>query len=56
MEKKVARTCIISGGFRKLHSTYPDGSEIVEEFSINTHELQTRKVKKLSELGEGKWE
>ncbi|OMJ85328.1 hypothetical protein SteCoe_13361 [Stentor coeruleus] len=56
MERRVARTCVISGGVRKLHSTYPDGMEIVEEFNIQTHELLTRKVKKISEIGEGKWE
>lgn len=56
MERRVARTCVISGGVRKLHSTFPDGMEIVEEFNIQSHELLTRKVKKVSEIGEGKWE
>lgn len=56
MEKSVARTCVISAGLRKLHSTYADGLEIVEEFNVQTHELLTRKVKKPSEIGEGKWE
>jgi protein DPCD len=56
MEKRIARTCIIAGGIRRLHSTYPDGFETVEEFNINNHELISRKVKKPSEIGEGKWE
>ena len=52
----MTRTCVITGGLRRLHSTYPDGTEIVEEFNITTHELQSRKVKKLTKIGEGKWE
>lgn len=56
MESRVTRTCVIAGGVRKLHSTYSDGTEIMEEFNIQTHELINRKVKKVSEIGEGKWE
>jgi hypothetical protein len=56
MESHITRTCVIAGGVRRLHSTYPDGTEIVEEFNISTHELLNRKVKHLSKLGEGKWE
>ena len=50
MEKHIARTCVITGGLRNLHSTYPDGFECVEEFNIHTHELLSRKVKKPSKL------
>ena len=56
MERSVSRTCIISGGLRKLHSTFTDGVEIVEEFNIQTNELISRKIKKSSKIGEGKWE
>jgi len=56
MESRPTRTCVISGGKRRLHTTYPDGFEMVEEFDINSHELLVRRVKKPVELGEAKWE
>lgn len=56
MESRPVRSCAIAGGKRRLHTTHPDGLEIVEEYDINSHELLTRRVKKPVELGEGKWE
>ncbi|CAG9312204.1 DPCD [Blepharisma stoltei] len=50
------RSCAIAGGKRRLHTTFPDGLEIVEEYDINSYELLSRRVKKTVELGEGKWE
>mmetsp|Transcript_15908 Transcript_15908/g.29106 ORF Transcript_15908/g.29106 Transcript_15908/m.29106 type:complete len:189 (+) Transcript_15908:1398-1964(+) len=51
-----SRTCIVVGGRRRLHSTLPDGSELVEEFDMNSHELLLRRIKKPADLGEGRWD
>lgn len=52
---KPLRTLVITGGRRRLMSTYPDGTETVEEFDLNTHELLLRRVKAPRRLGEGTW-
>lgn len=36
-------------------STFPDGTEVVEEFDLNTHDLMLRRVKAPSRVGEGTW-
>ena len=49
-------TSIISGSRRKFHTTYKDGSEMVEEYDLKTNELLVRKNRKPSQLGgEGEW-
>ena len=52
---KPIRTLIITGGRRRLMSTFPDGTEVVEEFDLNTHDLLLRRVKAPSRVGEGTW-
>jgi hypothetical protein len=46
---------VISGGRRKLHYLYPDNTEMVEEFDINSNECLLRKWKKPREFGEATW-
>ena len=47
---------VISGGRRKLHYLYPDGTECAEEMDVNTHECLLRKWKYAKAFGEGQWE
>ena len=50
-------TSIVSGGRRKVHTTFEDGREMVEEFDVVTDELVLRKVRQgKTALGrEGSW-
>eukprot|EP00735_Rhodelphis_limneticus_P006233 TRINITY_DN18611_c0_g1::TRINITY_DN18611_c0_g1_i1::g.1196::m.1196 TRINITY_DN18611_c0_g1::TRINITY_DN18611_c0_g1_i1::g.1196 ORF type:complete len:196 (-),score=21.79,sp/A5D8N2/DPCD_XENLA/50.79/8e-65,DPCD/PF14913.1/4.4e-69,HtaA/PF04213.8/2.3e+02,HtaA/PF04213.8/1.9 TRINITY_DN18611_c0_g1_i1:670-1257(-) len=50
-DPKGKTTCLVSGGVRKFHTTYPDGSEMVEEYDIKTDDLLVRKTKKKTALG-----
>lgn len=36
-------------------TTFPDGTEAVEEFDLTTHDLLLRRVKAPSRVGEGTW-
>lgn len=45
------RMCVISEGRKKVHTTYPDGSEMVEEFDERSDVLLLRKSKKANNLG-----
>lgn len=45
------RLCMKSDGRKKIHTTYPDGSEMVEEFDERTDVLLLRKVRKAAPLG-----
>ncbi|CAJ1419106.1 unnamed protein product [Effrenium voratum] len=50
------RVSMRSDGRKKIHTTYPDGGEMVEEFDEKTDVLLVRKVRKPSKLGkEGEW-
>lgn len=44
-------TALNAGGRRKVHTTFPDGSELVEEYEQNTGELVVRKRRAKSTLG-----
>ncbi|KAG9390169.1 Protein DPCD [Carpediemonas membranifera] len=52
------KTAIVKDGRRKIHSTFDDGTELVEEFDIRSNELVIRKWKKQSVLTtcEADWE
>jgi hypothetical protein len=51
------RTSIVSDSRRKFHTTYQDGSEMVEEYDLNTNELLVRKTRQPTKLGgEGEWQ
>jgi hypothetical protein len=50
------KTCVRSEGRKKVHTTNPDGSELVEEYDERTDVLLMRKSKKATNLGrEAKW-
>lgn len=56
-----SRTCIVVGGRRRIHSTLPDGSELVrhmqvEEYDLTSHELLLRRIKRPADIGEGRWD
>jgi hypothetical protein len=51
------KVCVRSDGRKKVHTTFPDGSEMVEEFDERTDVLLVRKSRKPTTLGgEGNWE
>eukprot|EP00743_Colponemidia_sp_Colp-15_P004150 GILK01004479.1.p1 GENE.GILK01004479.1~~GILK01004479.1.p1 ORF type:complete len:212 (-),score=37.78 GILK01004479.1:205-801(-) len=50
---KPTQTSIVSGGRRKVHSTWPDHTEMVEEYDVQTEELLVRKWKRPTALGGG---
>mmetsp|Transcript_3983 Transcript_3983/g.11251 ORF Transcript_3983/g.11251 Transcript_3983/m.11251 type:complete len:197 (-) Transcript_3983:228-818(-) len=50
-------TAINSGGRRKLHTTFEDGSEMVEEYDLQTNELIVRKRRSKTVVGKQEsWE
>ena len=49
-------TSIVADGRRKFHTTYMDGSEMVEEYDLNSNQLVVRKRRRPNVLGDGKWE
>lgn len=50
-------TAINSAGRRKLHTTFEDGGEMVEEYDLQTNELLVRKRRSKTVLGaHGPWE
>eukprot|EP00771_Trimastix_marina_P001795 gnl/Trimastix_PCT/2897.p1 GENE.gnl/Trimastix_PCT/2897~~gnl/Trimastix_PCT/2897.p1 ORF type:complete len:212 (+),score=20.90 gnl/Trimastix_PCT/2897:43-636(+) len=50
------KTAIVSGGRKKIHTTWEDGREMVEEFDLQTDALLVRKLRSPTELGgEGEW-
>eukprot|EP00455_Lapot_gusevi_P049059 TRINITY_DN6881_c0_g1_i1.p1 TRINITY_DN6881_c0_g1~~TRINITY_DN6881_c0_g1_i1.p1 ORF type:complete len:220 (+),score=33.27 TRINITY_DN6881_c0_g1_i1:71-661(+) len=56
MASRATKTAIVSGGRKKIHSTLDDGSEMVEEFDVETDELLVRKVRRPNALGAfGEW-
>merc|ERR1719428_874134 len=42
--------CVRSDGRKKIHTTFPDGGEMVEEFDERTDVLLLRKVRKSAQL------
>ena len=46
---------MIFSGRRKLHYTYPNGSEMIEEYDITSNDLLLRKVKIKREFGVSDW-
>eukprot|EP00386_Alphamonas_edax_P014406 GDKI01044286.1.p1 GENE.GDKI01044286.1~~GDKI01044286.1.p1 ORF type:complete len:198 (-),score=51.11 GDKI01044286.1:26-619(-) len=56
-DDKPERVCMVAEGRKKIHSTWKDGREMVEEFDAKTAELVLRKTRKPTVMGgEGKWE
>merc|ERR1711988_379486 len=50
------RICMRSDGRKKIHTTFPDGAEMVEEFDERTDVLLLRKSRKPTAFGgEGEW-
>eukprot|EP00761_Pharyngomonas_kirbyi_P010686 gb/GECH01010707.1/.p1 GENE.gb/GECH01010707.1/~~gb/GECH01010707.1/.p1 ORF type:complete len:104 (+),score=12.91 gb/GECH01010707.1/:1-312(+) len=50
------KTSVVQDGRRKVHTTFPDKSEMLEEYDLRTHELLVRKIRTPSVLGgEGEW-
>jgi len=50
------RMCMRADGRKKIHTTFPDGAEMVEEYDEKTDVLLIRKTRKPSTLGkEGEW-
>ena len=47
---------VILSGKRRVNYLYPDGSEMVEEYDINTNECLLRKIKKRRDFGEADWQ
>ena len=46
-----------AGGRIKLHTTWDDGSELIEEFDANTDELLVRRIRRKTAVGSvGEWE
>lgn len=55
--RKATKTSLVQDGRRKIHYTFPDETEMVEEYDVSSGELLVRKWKKTSSVGrEGKWE
>ncbi|KAJ7376230.1 hypothetical protein OS493_036053 [Desmophyllum pertusum] len=51
------KTSLVQDGRRKVHYTFPDETEMVEEYDVSSGELLVRKWKKRSSVGrESKWE
>lgn len=42
---------VISNGRRKLHYLYPNNTEMVEEFDVNSNECMLRKWKRPKDFG-----
>ncbi len=53
--KNGTRTYLINGDFIKFHTVFKDGSEIVEEYSLYSEELESRRVKKIGMTGKEQW-
>ena len=47
----------VAGGKRRVHTTFEDGTEMVEEYDIMSNDLLTRRWKSKGVLGnDGAWE
>ncbi|CAF0744861.1 unnamed protein product [Brachionus calyciflorus] len=49
--KKAEKTCLFQDGRRKVHYTFPDKTELAEEYNIQTGELLIRKWRRKNTLG-----
>jgi len=49
--KKATKTSIVQDGKRKIHYTFEDGAEMVEEFDLRNHDILVRKWQKKGTLG-----
>jgi len=49
--KSARKTALIQDGRRKIHFTFQDGTELVEEYDVKTNDLIVRKWRKRSQLG-----
>eukprot|EP00040_Diaphanoeca_grandis_P004759 m.30019 g.30019 ORF g.30019 m.30019 type:complete len:201 (+) comp16200_c0_seq2:210-812(+) len=49
--KKAKKTSMVQDGLKKLHFTFEDGREMVEEWNTSTDTLETRKWRKPATLG-----
>ncbi|EDO40351.1 predicted protein [Nematostella vectensis] len=55
--RNARKTSLVQDGKRKIHFTFADGTQMVEEYSVANGELLVRKWKKKTTLGkECKWE
>ncbi|KAG5447157.1 Protein dpcd [Clonorchis sinensis] len=55
--KAARKTALVQDGKRKIHFTFEDETELVEEYDVKTQCLLTRKWKKKTTLGgDGKWD
>eukprot|EP00041_Stephanoeca_diplocostata_P021059 m.483370 g.483370 ORF g.483370 m.483370 type:complete len:207 (+) comp21726_c0_seq6:327-947(+) len=55
--KKAKKTAMVQDGFKKIHFTFADGREMVEEWSTQNDTLATRKWRKPTTLGgNSQWE
>lgn len=52
---KSTRTYLINGDFIKFHTVFSDG-EMVEEYNMNTGEIESRKIKYSSQTGKEIWQ
>eukprot|EP00474_Spongospora_subterranea_P011056 CRZ11514.1 hypothetical protein [Spongospora subterranea] len=48
---KPHRTTVVAGGRRKIHTTFHDGTEMVEEYDLRTDDLVVRKCRGKTMLG-----
>lgn len=54
---KCSKTSIVSQGRKKIHSSFEDGSEMIEEYDVNTDQLLVRKFREKTSLGQQRdWE
>lgn len=56
MGKPPTVTSVVCGGMRRrLNYSYDDGSQMIEEYDMRTHELLVRLTKKPKDIGEAPW-
>jgi hypothetical protein len=54
---KPVKTCMVQNGRRKVHSTWEDGTECIEEYDDRTTDLLVRKWRRRTNLGKlSPWE
>ena len=44
-----------SGDYIKFHTVFPDSSEIIDEYNMNSYEIESRRVKGVSKTGKENW-
>ena len=48
-------TSLVTGTRKRIQYVYPDKTEFVEEYDINTYELLVRRWKKHKDVGKEEW-